>query len=129
MTITGGSNLDQADIDRMVKEAEQHAAEDKARREDQEALNSGEALALQTEKFLKENDGGLPADTVATVQSDLDELKAALERRDAASAKRASEALAASSQKLGEALYTQDRPGAAEAPAADDDVVEAEIVD
>ncbi|MDN5933948.1 MAG: Hsp70 family protein, partial [Pseudonocardia sp.] len=139
MTITGGSALGKDEIDRMMREAEQHAEEDKARREDAEVRNQAESLVYQTEKFLKENDEKLPADLKAEVTAAVTELQEALKGTDTPAIKAATEKLATESQKLGAALYAQqeqgaptgDAPGAdaGQAQADDDDVVDAEIVD
>ncbi len=137
MTITGGSSLPKEDIDRMVREAEEHAAEDKKRREDAETRNQAESFAYSVEKLLKENEEKLSDDVKTTVSSDVDALKKALEGDDIDDIKAKNEALVASSQKIGEALYAQEQAAAADgdAPAdassasADEDVVDAEIVD
>ena len=81
MTITGGSSLPKDDIERMVREAEEHAAEDKARRESAEIRNSAEQLAYSIEKLIKENDDKLPADVKTEVQGDVDALKTRARRR------------------------------------------------
>ncbi|MFI2705378.1 molecular chaperone DnaK [Cellulosimicrobium composti] len=145
MTITGGSALPKEDIDRMVKEAEEHAAEDKKRREEAETRNQAEAFVYSTEKLVSENKEKLPADVVTEVEADIASVKSALEGEDAAAVKTAHEKLVASSQKIGQALYASaeqeqaaGNPGAAadDASAAagassapDEDVVDAEIVD
>lgn len=141
MTITGGSALPEEDIERMVKEAEEHAAEDKARREAAEERNAAEQLVYSTEKVLKENDDKLADDVKTEVNEALTALKTALEDEDASTEdiKSKYEALVNSSQKIGEALYADaqsDGAGdaAGGAPAGDDagddeDVVDAEIVD
>ncbi len=137
MTITGGSALGKDEIDRMMREAEQHAEEDKKRREDAEVRNQAESLVYQTEKFVKENDEKLPADVKDGVNSALGEAQEALKGTNTDAIKAAMEKLATESQKMGSALYQQ--PGADGAPTADagpsqgqqadDDVVDAEIVD
>ncbi|GAA2237933.1 molecular chaperone DnaK [Rarobacter faecitabidus] len=145
MTITGGSALPKEDIDRMVKEAEEHAAEDKQRREEAEARNQAEALAYSTEKLIKDNDEKIPADVKTEVEAAIAELKTALEGDDAEAIKAKAEALSTSAQKIGEALYASAEAeqaagdqGAADADASaaagagfasDEDVVDAEIVD
>ncbi|MEW9527661.1 molecular chaperone DnaK [Microbispora sp. NPDC049125] len=140
MTITGGSALAKDDIERMMREAESYAEEDKQRREDAEVRNNADALAYQTEKFLRENDEKLPADVKTEVNDSLAELKKALEGTDTATIRTAAEKLATVSQKMGSAIYAQaqgaggeDGAQAADAQQqqskADDDVVEAEIVD
>ena len=82
MTITGGSSLPKEDIERMVREAEEHAAEDKARRESAEVRNSAEQLAYSIEKLIKENDDKLPENVKTEVQADVDALKTALQGED-----------------------------------------------
>ena len=135
MTITGGSALPKEDIDRMVKEAEEHAAEDKKRREDAETRNQAEGFAYSTEKLLKDNDEKLSDDVKKEVGDAVAELKTALEGEDIAEIKAKQEHLSTVAQKIGEALYAQQSTEGAEgAPAAeeatsDDDVVDAEIVD
>ncbi len=133
MTITGGSSLPKEDIERMVREAEEHASEDKKRREEAEARNNAEQLAYSVEKILKDNDDKLSDDVKSEVQSDLDALKSALAGDDQEAVQKAADTLAASQTKLGEAIYQQaDAEGAAEGEAADDngeDIVDAEVVD
>jgi len=131
MTITGGSSLSEEDIERMVKDAEEHAAEDKLRREEAETRNQAEQLAYSTEKLIKENDEKLPEDVKIEVQADVDELKAALAGDDAEAVKAAQEKLSTSAQKLGEAIYAnQDAEGEEEtAPEPEEDVVDAEVVE
>ncbi|MGQ0483065.1 MAG: molecular chaperone DnaK [Pseudonocardia sp.] len=144
MTITGGSALSKDEIDRMMREAEQHAEEDKKRREEAEVRNQAESLVYQTEKFLADNDEKLPADAKAEVKTALDELTEALKGTDNNAVKSAMEKLATESQKLGSALYAQQGSagpegaaggaagGPGDAPGAQsqsDDVVDAEIVD
>ena len=133
MTITGGSSLPKEDIERMVQEAEEHAAEDKKRRETAEERNSSEQLAYSVEKLLKDNDEKLPEDVKSEVQADLDALKTALAGEDDAAVKAASETLSQSQTKLGEALYSQEGEEATEsteAPAEEDeDIVDAEVVE
>lgn len=134
MTITGGSSLPKEDIERMVREAEEHAAEDKARRESAEVRNSAEQLAYSIEKLIKDNEDKLPDDVKSEVQGDLDALKTALQGEDDAAVKAAFDRLNASQTKLGEAIYsapTTEPDAATEEPAAanDEDIVDAEIVD
>ncbi|WP_263121276.1 molecular chaperone DnaK [Cellulomonas sp. RIT-PI-Y] len=136
MTISGGSGLPKEEIDRMVKEAEAHASEDKKRREEAETRNSAEQLVYSTDKLLTDNDDKLPEDVKTEVRSALDDLKKALEGEDLAEVTAKQSALVTASQKIGEALYAQNQneaaqPAGGEAPAADsdDDVVDAEIVD
>lgn len=130
MTITGGTSLSKDDIDRMVKDAEAHAEQDKARREAADTRNAAESLAYSVEKLLKENGDKLPEDVKTSVQGDVDELKKALEGDDDAAVKSALEKLQASQSKLGEALYAAAQAEASESkPAADEDVVDAEVID
>ena len=132
MTITGGSTLPKEDIERMVREAEEHAAEDKARRESAETRNGAEQLVYSIEKLIKENDEKLPADVKSDVQADVDALKAALATDDDAAVKSAYDKLVESQTKLGEAIYAQSQAEAAAAPeegASDEDVVDAEVVE
>jgi len=131
MTITGGSSLSEEDIERMVKDAEEHAAEDKLRREEAETRNQAEQLAYSTDKLIKENDEKLPEDVKTEVQADVDELKAALAGDDPDAVKAAQEKLSTSAQKLGEAIYAnQPAEGEEEAtPEAEEDVVDAEVVE
>jgi molecular chaperone DnaK len=139
MTITGGSALGKDEIDRMMREAEQHADEDKKRREEAEVRNQAETLVYQTEKFVKDNDEKLPADVKDSVNGALGEAQEALKGTDTDKIKASMEKLATESQKLGSALYQQQEgqagaaPGGAEGAAGQDagadDVVDAEIVD
>ena len=135
MTITGGSSLPKEDIERMVREAEEHAAEDKSRRESAETRNGAEQLAYSIEKLIKENEDKLPEDVKSEVQGDVDELKTALAGDDDAAVKTAYDKLMESQGKLGEAIYANGQAeagaeGAAEGEAAsDDDVVDAEVVE
>ena len=133
MTITGGSGLSKEEVERMMKDAESHAEEDKARREEADVRNGAEGLVYQTEKFLKDNAEKIPAEGKANVEEPLATLKKALEGTDIASIKTAMEALAAASQAVGAAMY-QEQAANAEATnenAANDgeDIVDAEIVD
>ena len=136
MTITGGSSLPKEDIDRMVREAEEHAAEDKARREAAEIRNTAEQLAYSTDKLIKDNDDKLPEDVKSEVQADVDALKTALAGEDDAAIKTAFDKLSDSQQKLGQAIYSQsqapaDEPATDQSPAdsSDEDIVDAEVVD
>ncbi len=138
MTISGGSALSKNDIDRMVKEAEQYAAEDAARREAVETRNQADSLVYSTEKFLTDNTDKIPDDVKTEVQADLDALKAILENAEASSQEIQAGVtkLGESSQKMGAAMYAAAEADQAAAGgsdtstgAADDDVVDAEIVD
>ena len=140
MTISGGSSLPKDDIERMVREAEEHAAEDKARRETAETRNQAEQLVYSIEKLIKDNDDKLPADVKSEVQGDVDGLKTALAGDDDEAVKSAFEKLNASQGKLGEAIYAQDQAAQSapagedatatgEEAASDEDVVDAEVID
>ena len=130
MTITGGGALSKEEIDRMMADAESHADEDRMRREEAEIRNQAESLIFQTEKFLEESGDKVPADAKANVDEPLAELKAAIAGENIEAIKAAVEKVATASQALGAALYanTQNEAGEA-APAGEDDVVDAEIVD
>ena len=130
MTITGGSSLSTEDIERMVKDAEEHAAEDKKRREEAETRNQAEQLAYSTEKLIKDNDDKLPEEVKTEVQADVDALKSALAADDIDAVKSAQEKLMTSQQKLGEAIYaSQPAEGEAAPEASAEDVVDAEVVE
>ena len=139
MTISGGSALPKEDIDRMVKEAEAHAEEDKKRREDAETRNSAEQQAYSIEKLLKDNKDKLPEDVHSEVSEAVADLKKALEGDDIEPVKTAQEKLSSVAQKVGEAIYQADAAsqGAADSPSSaggsassnDEDIVDAEIVD
>jgi molecular chaperone DnaK len=149
MTITGGSALPKDDIERMMRDAEEHAEEDKKRREDAETRNLSESLQYQTEKFLAENGDKLPEDKRTELTEALGELRSALGGSDLTAIKVAQEKVARISQEAGGAMYAQqqaagDAAGGEQftdptagattgdttgARAADEDVVEAEIVD
>ena len=129
MTITGGSSLSEEDIERMVKDAEEHAAEDKQRREEAETRNQVEQMAYSTEKLIKDNDDKLSEEIKTEVQADVDALKTALAGEDIEAVKTAQEKLTTSSQKLGEAIYAAQPTEGAEEAASDEDVVDAEVVD
>ena len=138
MTITGGSALPKDDIDRMVKEAEAHAAEDKARREDADTRNMAEQAVYSMEKLLKDNADKVSEATRTEVQGDVDAVKKALEGEDTAAVKAALETLNEHGMKIGQEIYSAQQaeqaqegaPEGASAPASnEDDVIDAEIVD
>jgi molecular chaperone DnaK len=146
MTITGGSALPKDDIERMMKDAEAHAEEDKRRREEAEVRNTGDQLVYQTEKFLADNADKFAEGDAAATRAEVEEavagLKKALENTDEGSIqpiKDATDKVAQVSQKLGAAMYAEQQaagagatgaPGAEDASTSgDDDVVDAEIVD
>ncbi|MFG1949801.1 molecular chaperone DnaK [Micromonospora sp. NPDC048830] len=143
MTITGGSSLPKDDIERMRRDAEEHAEEDKRRRDEAETRNLAEALQWQTEKFLAESGDKLPGENRDQLNEALGELRSALGGQDIEKIKAAHEKLAQVSQQAGSLLYASQQaeqgqqPGAAGAgtgaaggaQAGADDVVDAEIVD
>ena len=140
MTITGGTALSKEDIDRMVHDAEEHAAEDKARREAADTRNTAEQLAYSVDKLIADNADKLPEEVKTEVKADVDALKKALEGTDDAAVKTAFEKLQASQSKLGEAIYAhagspdgatgaQGAPAGEQAAGSDEDIVDAEIVD
>ena len=135
MTITGGSALSKEEIDRMMKDAEAHAEEDKQRRDEAEVRNLGDSLVYQTEKFLKENEDkfteGESAEKKAEVETAITELKAALGGSDIPAIKSATEKVSELSQQLGAALYAANAAtGESDASAmAEDGVEDAEIVE
>jgi len=140
--ITGGSALNKDDIEKMVRDAEQYAEEDRKRREEAEVRNTADTLVYSTEKFLSENEDKVPAEIKSEVRESIADLKKAIESNDVDTIKTASEKAAQVSQKMGTAIYqaaqaAQAAEGGASsgAPegdsesAADDNVVDAEIVD
>ncbi|OEJ93474.1 molecular chaperone DnaK [Streptomyces thermolilacinus] len=139
MTVTGGSSLPKDDIDRMVREAERHAEEDRTRREAAETRNQGEQLVYQTEKFLTDNADKVPGEIKSEVEEAVNDLKEKLKGEDTARIRTATEKVAAVSQKLGQAMYAQsgaagasaEGPGGGPGNGArdEDEVVDAEIVD
>jgi molecular chaperone DnaK len=147
VVISGGSALPKDDIDRMVRDAEQYAEEDRQRREEAEVRNRADTLVYSTEKFLSENTDKVPDDVKSEVESAIGDLKKALEGTDTAAIREASEKAAQASQKMGTAIYAQAQAaqqagsqdggpqagaagtGQAEGPSGGEDVVDAEIVD
>ena len=132
MTITGGSSLSKEEIDRMMKDAESHAEEDRKRKEEAEIRNNGDSLLYQTEKFLKDNEDkfteGEAAEKKAETETELAVLKSALEGSDLEAIKAATEKVATVSQALGAALYAAAATEGAATP-NEDGVEDAEIVD
>ncbi|MCL2595409.1 MAG: molecular chaperone DnaK [Promicromonosporaceae bacterium] len=142
MTITGGSAIPKEDIDRMIKDAEEHAEEDKLRRAEAETRNQAEAFAYSMDKQIADNRDKLPADVVTEVEADVADVKKALESEgNTDEVKTAFDKLVASSQKIGQALYAAEQAegatgesnpfegATADDAASDEDVVDAEIVD
>jgi molecular chaperone DnaK len=142
MTITGGTALGKDEIERMMKDAEAHAEEDRVRREEAEVRNNADSLVFQTEKLLKDQADKVQPDDKEKMEAALKELKDALAGTDIEAVKRGHESLVNVSQEFAQRLYAQAQqaqnasdagagaPGGAGATAADDDeVADAEIVD
>jgi molecular chaperone DnaK len=138
ITITGGSSLAKEDIERMVREGEEHAAEDKARRDAAETRNNAEQLAYSIDKLIKDNEEKLPEEVKTEVQGDVDALKSALQGDDEEAVKTAFDKLVLSQSKLGEAIYsggdsgdsTEESGESTDAPeSSDEDIVDAEVVE
>ncbi len=133
MTISGGSALPKDEIERMMRDAESHADEDKKRKEEAETRNAGDSLVYQTEKFLKDNadklNEGEAASKKGEVESAMADLKKLLEGADYAGIKSATEKLAEVSQQLGAALYAANAANASTETPKDDGVEDAEIID
>jgi molecular chaperone DnaK len=139
MTITGQSSLNKDDIDRMVKDAEAHAEEDRKRRDEAEVRNNADSLVYQTDKVLREQGDNVSPDEKAAVQGPLDELRKLLDGNDIEAIKTATEALMAASQTFSQKLYeAAARDGNAAGTSAsgqsgpgnaDDEIIDAEIVD
>ncbi len=138
--ITGGSGLSKDEIDRMMRDAESHADEDRQRREEADVRNTADSLVYQTERFLTDNDEKIPAEGKENVAGPLSELKKALEGTDVDAIKSATEKVATASQSLGAAMYEQEQAAATGSGGAesgsgdsgdsgDDDIVDAEVVD
>jgi len=136
MTITGQSSLNKDDIDKMVKDAEAHAEEDRKRREEAEIRNNADSLVYQTEKVLKEQGDKVSEDERKAIEGPLADLKATLSGTDSAAIKEATEKLMTASQAFSQKLYeaaARDTNAAGTSASgqtsSDDDIVDAEIVD
>lgn len=138
MTISGGSALSKDDIDKMVKDAEAYAEDDRKKREEVDTRNQAESLVHTTEKFVAENGDKIGDDLKAEVEADTAALSEALKGEDIEAIKGAISKLGESSQKMGTAMYEAAaaaeaaNPSTGSAPSddeGDDDVVEAEIVE
>jgi molecular chaperone DnaK len=133
MTITGGSALSKEEIDRMMQEAEEHANEDKQRREEAETRNTGDSLVYQTEKFLTENGDKFTEGEAADKKKELDEalaeLKTSLGGANFESIKSNTEKVSTISQALGALMYASAAAQAEGATASDDGVEDAEVID
>jgi molecular chaperone DnaK len=142
ITITGQTSLPRDDIERMVRDAEQHASEDRQRREEAEARNNADALVYQTDKLLKDQGDKVPAEERDRVEGALKNLRESIAGTDVERIRRDTEALRTASQAFGQRLYEQaaqqqsgggatgDTPGgSSDSSPSDDEVVDAEIVD
>ena len=144
MTITGGSGLSKDEIDRMMRDAESHAEEDRRRRDEAETRNTAETLQYSTEKFLADNGDKIPADKKSELEGALAELKTALNGADFTAIRAAQDKVARVSQEVGGAMYESAQAasaapgdgatggpsqGAGSSQAGDDTVVDAEVVD
>jgi molecular chaperone DnaK len=140
ITITGQTSLPKDDIDRMVRDAEQHAAEDRQRKEEAETRNNADALVYQTEKLLKDQGDKVPAEERERVEGALKNLRESIAGTDVERIRRDTDALRTASQAFGQRLYEQaaQQQNAAASSAggsadsggpSDDEVVDAEIVD
>ncbi|MDV6298865.1 molecular chaperone DnaK [Dietzia maris] len=135
IVIQDGSGLSKEEIDQMIKDAEDHAAEDAKRREEADARNQAESTIYQTEKFVSENEDKIPADKKESLQAAIADAKTALEGSDVDAIKSAVEKVNTEAQAVGQAIYEASAAEGAEAGdasgagSADDDVVDAEVVD
>jgi len=133
ITISGGSSLSKEEIDRMVKDAEAHAEEDKQRRDEAETRNIGDSLVYQTEKFIKDNEEKLSLGETASKKSEVEsaiaDLKSTLAGSDVSAIKSSTEKVSTLSQELGASMYAASAAEPSEAPKADDGVEDAEIVE
>ncbi|MFF3123821.1 molecular chaperone DnaK [Streptomyces sp. NPDC057908] len=141
MTVTGGSSLPKDDIDRMVREAEQHAEEDRRRKEAAETRNQAESLVYQTDTLLRDNADKIPADVRSETEAALAEVKEKLKGENTAEIRTATEKASAAAQRIGTALYAQAQGGetvgggtagggtSGDTGTGGDEVVDAEIVD
>ncbi len=144
ITITASSGLSKDEVDRMMREAESHAGEDKRKREVTDARNQADGLVYQIEKTLNENRERVPAGDASRIESAIAALKKAVEGEDVAAIRKAMDDLQKASHAMAEALYRQSQPGAAGGPAdagggaapggdgragSSDEVIDAEVVD
>lgn len=143
MTITGQSSLGRDEIDRMVRDAEAHAADDRRRKEEADARNSADTLVYQTEKLLREQGDKISGEEKSSVEDGLKGLKEALNGSDTEAIRQATETLVTASQGFAQRLYEQaaqqsdgggatgagDGAGSEESRPSDEEVVDAEIVD
>jgi molecular chaperone DnaK len=138
ITIQASSGLDEKDIQRMVRDAEEHASDDAKRKEDAEVHNQGDAMVFQIEKLLQENGDKIPADAKSNIESKIADLKKAVESKDTERTKTAMADLQKAAQAIGEALYAQPNAGGAQSSDSStssntkkddgDDIIDAEVV-
>jgi len=129
MTITGGTKLGSDEIDKMMKDAEEHAEEDRRRREEADAKNQADSVIYQTEKTLKEHGDKLEAGDLKLVEDALNDAREAMKGSDVERIRHTSEQLLTASQKFAEVLYQRAQTQPGDAGTAGDDVVDAEVVD
>ncbi len=144
ITIQASSGLEDSDIDRMVREAEEHASEDAERKEKVEVKNQADSTVFQIEKLLSENEDKIPEEKTAPVKAKIEDLKKAIESDNTEAIKAGMDALNNEMQAISQELYSQagpDMAGAADAAgaagadpgqsasSADDDIIDAEVVD
>jgi molecular chaperone DnaK len=133
MTITGQSSLPHDDIERMIKDAEAHAEDDRRRKEEAETRNNADSLVYRTEKLLKDEGEKFTGDEKDKVEAGLKNVKDALAGTDLEAIRKATEELLTASQSFAQRLYeqaaSQDAPPSSSSAGSDDDVVDAEIVD
>lgn len=130
MTISGGSALSEEEIERMVKEAEAHAEEDKKRKEEADLRNQAEQMVYSLEKMLKDNAEQIPEDIAKEVTEEIEKVKQALAGEDTEAIKSAMETLATKAQKIGEAVYAaSQKENAAKDNGGEDDEVVLDVED
>jgi molecular chaperone DnaK len=129
ITISGSTALSDDEVNRMVKDAESHAEEDAARKQEVEVRNMADSLVYSTEKTMADLGDKVPEETKETVQAAIDDLKKALEGSDTEEIKTKSEALQAASYKLAEIVYSDAQAAAGEAGGEGDAPVDAEVVE
>lgn len=134
MTITGQSALPKDDIDKMVRDAEAYAEEDRRRREEVEVRNNADNLVYQTEKLVRDNEDKISAEHKAQLEEAQGKVRSALEGTDVDAVRTASDELMRLSQEVGQALYAagaQDQAGqqTTASAAGEEDIVDAEVVD
>jgi molecular chaperone DnaK len=111
ITITATSGLSKDEVDKLVRDAQSHAEEDRRRKEMVEARNQADTLAYQSEKALRDAGDKVPADVRSEVEQKIKDVRSALEGQDVARINSAAQALAQSAQKIGQYMYQQGQPG------------------